>query len=40
MKHLKLLNETLKPGYKKSELMSLLKPIMNQVYEATFYRGS
>lgn len=36
MKHLKLLNETLKPGYKKSELMSLLKPIMNQVYEATF----
>lgn len=29
-------SENLKPGYKKEELMALLQPILNQVYEATF----
>jgi hypothetical protein len=30
------INEDLKPGYNGAELKAMLKPIMNQVYEATF----
>jgi hypothetical protein len=39
MKNLKSfdqLNEALKPGYESKELLAMIKPIMNEVYEATF----
>ena len=36
MKYLKPINENLKPGYTKNDLLNLLKPIMNQIYEVTF----
>ena len=36
LKSFEQVNEELKPGYESKELMSMLKPIMNEVYEATF----